>query len=71
VLDRYLKARLPDLLSVMGSMEALHQLFTRQMPLLPDIRGLGMRLVGNSGPCKRLLMRNSTGLALPLPRRIV
>jgi hypothetical protein len=30
-----------------------------------------MRLVGNSGPCKRLLMRNSTGLALPLPRRIV
>jgi 2-polyprenylphenol 6-hydroxylase len=71
VLDRYLKARLPDLLSVMGSMETLHQLFTRQMPLLPDLRGLGMRLVGNSGPCKRLLMRNSTGLAMPLPRRIV
>ena len=71
VLDRYLKARLPDLVSVMGSMEALHQLFTRQSPLLAQLRGLGMRLVSNGGPCKRLLMRNSTGLALPLPRRIV
>jgi ubiquinone biosynthesis UbiH/UbiF/VisC/COQ6 family hydroxylase len=71
VLDRYLKARLPDTLSVMASMEALHQLFTRPLPLLPEIRGLGMRLIGNSGPVKRLLMRNSTGLALPVPRRIV
>ena len=71
VLDRYLKARLPDTLSVMGAMEALHQLFTRELPLLPQVRGLGMRLVGNSGPVKRLLMRNSTGLALPVPRRIV
>ena len=71
VLERYLKARLPDTLSVMASMEALHQLFTRPLPLLPQLRGLGMRLVGNSGPVKRLLMRNSTGLALPVPRRIV
>ncbi len=71
VLDRYLKARLPDLASVMGSMEALHQLFTHQLPGLSGLRGLGMRLIGNSGPVKRQLMRNSTGLALPLPRRIV
>jgi ubiquinone biosynthesis UbiH/UbiF/VisC/COQ6 family hydroxylase len=71
VLERYLKTRLPDLMSVMGSMEALHQLFTHQLPGLPGLRGMGMRLVGNSGPVKRLLMRNSTGLALPLPRRIV
>lgn len=71
VLERYMKARLPDTLSVMGAMEALHQLFTHQFPPLPGIRGFGMRLVGNSGPVKQLLMRNSTGLALPVPRRIV
>jgi len=70
VLDRYMKQRMPDILSVMASMETFHQLFTRDIPGLKELRGLGMRLVGNSGPIKRLLMRNSTGLSLPVPQQI-
>lgn len=70
VLARYRNQRLPDVLSVMASMEGFHQLFTRQLPGLKELRGLGMRLVGNSGAVKKLLMQNSTGLNLPVPRRI-
>ncbi|TLS67360.1 FAD-dependent oxidoreductase [Mariprofundus erugo] len=70
VLSRYRNQRLPDVLSVMGSMEVFHQLFTRDFPGLRELRGLGMRLVGNSGPVKKLLMQNSTGLNLPVPKQI-
>lgn len=70
ILERYMKQRLPDVLSIMGSMESFHQLFTHDLPLLPELRGLGMRLVGNSGAIKQILMRNSTGLTLPVPKRI-
>ena len=70
VLRRYARLRLPDVLSVMASMEGFHQLFTRDLPLLPRLRGLGMRLAGNSGVFKQLLMRNSTGISLPVPRQI-
>ncbi|MDQ6993502.1 MAG: UbiH/UbiF/VisC/COQ6 family ubiquinone biosynthesis hydroxylase [Mariprofundus sp.] len=70
VLNRYMKQRLPDVLSVMASMECFHQLFKHELPGLKNLRGLGMRLVGNSGPIKALLMRNATGLNLPVPRRI-
>lgn len=70
VLTRYMKQRMPDVLSVMASMESFHQLFTHDFPGLKELRGLGMRLVGNSGPLKQLLMRNSTGLSLPVPKQI-
>ncbi|MCF7822061.1 MAG: UbiH/UbiF/VisC/COQ6 family ubiquinone biosynthesis hydroxylase [Mariprofundaceae bacterium] len=70
VLNRYMQQRLPDILAVLGSMEGFHQLFTHNWPGLPELRGLGMRLVGNSGPIKQILMRNSTGLNLPIPRKI-
>jgi len=70
VLNRYMKQRLPDVLSVMASMETFHQLFTHDFPFLKALRGLGMRVVGNSGPVKTLLMRNSTGLSLPVPKHI-
>ncbi len=70
VLDRYMKQRMPDVLSVMGSMEGLHRIFTTNIPGLKEMRGLGMRLVGNSGAIKHLLMRNSTGLSLPVPKQI-
>ncbi len=70
VLDRYMKQRLPDVLSIMASMEGFHQLFTATLPGLKELRGLGMRLVGNSGAVKQLLMRNSTGLSLPVPKQI-
>jgi len=70
VLSRFMKQRMPDILSVMGAMDGFHYLFTSQLPGLAKLRGLGMRLVGNSGPLKRLLMRNSTGLSLPVPKQI-
>ncbi|HXH64645.1 MAG TPA: UbiH/UbiF/VisC/COQ6 family ubiquinone biosynthesis hydroxylase [Mariprofundaceae bacterium] len=70
VLSRFMKQRMPDILSVMGAMDGFHYLFTSQLPGLAKLRGLGMRLVGNSGPLKRMLMRNSTGLTLPVPKQI-
>jgi len=70
VLDRYMKQRLPDVLSIMASMEGFHQIFTGTLPGLKELRGLGMRLMGNSGAIKQLLMRNSTGLSLPVPKQI-
>jgi len=70
VLQRYMKQRLPDILSIMGSMGFFHELFTHNFPGLPELRGLGMRIVGNSGPIKKLLMQNSTGINLPVPKQI-
>jgi len=70
VLDRYMKQRLPDVLSIMGSMEGLHQVFTSTIPGIKELRGLGLRLTGNSGAIKKLLMRNSTGISLPVPKQI-
>jgi len=70
VLDRYMKQRLPDVLSIMASMEGFHQIFTGAFPGLKELRGLGMRVMGNSGAIKQLLMRNSTGLSLPVPKQI-
>ncbi|MDQ6994598.1 MAG: UbiH/UbiF/VisC/COQ6 family ubiquinone biosynthesis hydroxylase [Mariprofundaceae bacterium] len=71
VLNRYMKLRMPDVFTVMGSMEGFHRLFTNQMPGLPFVRGLGMKAVGNSGVFKHLLMKNYTGLHLPVPKQIV
>ncbi|MBL4774770.1 MAG: FAD-dependent monooxygenase, partial [Mariprofundus sp.] len=70
VLDRYMQQRMPDVLAVMASMEGLHQMFTAPIPGLKEMRGLGMRLAGNAGAIKHLLMRNSTGLSLPVPKQI-
>jgi len=70
VLRRYLHQRLPDVLAVMGGMETFHRLFTARLPGLHLLRGIGMRAVGNSGAIKALLMRNATGLSLPVPQQI-
>jgi 2-polyprenyl-6-methoxyphenol hydroxylase-like FAD-dependent oxidoreductase len=70
VLNRYMQQRLPDILTLLGSMEGFHQLFTHNCPGLPELRGLGMRVIGNSGPIKQILMQNSTGLNLPIPKKI-
>ncbi len=70
VLERYMKLRLPDVLSVMGSMEGFHLLFANDYPWLPPLRALGMRVVGNSGPLKRFLMRSGMGLNQPVPKQI-
>lgn len=70
VLNRYMKLRMPDILSVMGSMEGLHRIFTSQLPGLPALRGMGMKAMGNASVIKSLLMRNSTGLTLPVPKQV-
>jgi len=55
---------------VMGSMEGLHRIFTSQIPGLPILRGLGMKAMGNASVIKSLLMKNSTGLTLPVPKQV-
>jgi len=70
VLNRFMCNRMPDILAVMGSMEAFHSLFTHEVPGLSLLRDAGMRVVGNSGPVKRMLMRRAMGLTLPIPKRI-
>jgi len=70
VLNRYVKMRMPDVLMTMASMEALHRTFAVDIPAWIRLRGLGMKLVGNAGVVKRLLMKNSTGLNLPVPHGI-
>ena len=70
VLNRYMKQRIPDVLSVMGSMEGMHRIFTSSILGLAKLRGLGMKGVGNAGVFKSLLMKNSTGLNLPVPKQI-
>ncbi len=70
VLNRYLKQRMPDVLTTMASMEALHRVFTTQLPAWPHLRGMGMKLVSNAGVVKQLLMQQATGISLPVPHAI-
>ncbi|MDQ6964159.1 MAG: UbiH/UbiF/VisC/COQ6 family ubiquinone biosynthesis hydroxylase [Mariprofundales bacterium] len=70
VLAEYRNQRLPDVLAVMGAMEGLHHLFTSQLPGVALLRAAGLRMIGNSASIKQLLMRNSTGLALSIPRSV-
>jgi len=70
VLSRMRKKRMPDVLAVMGGMEGFHHLFTSEIAGIPLLRDAGMRIVGNAGALKHLLMRRATGLSLPLPKQI-
>jgi len=70
VLHRYSKNRLPDVLTTMAAMEGFHRLFTSTLPLLPWCRGVGMKAIGNAGLFKRMLMEQSTGISLPVPKSI-
>ena len=70
VLTRYVKQRMPDVLMTMASMEGLHQAFQAQWPAWIKLRGWGMKALGNAGIIKQLLMRNATGISLPVPRTI-
>jgi len=70
VLSRMRRKRMPDVLAVMGGMEGFHHLFTSDLTGVALLRDAGMRLVGNAGALKHLLMRRATGLSLPLPKQI-
>jgi len=71
VLERYMRARMPDILAVLGGMEGFHHVFTSRLPGMGWLRNVGLRLAGNAGPLKEALMRRAMGLSLPVPRRIV
>jgi len=70
VLSRMRRNRMPDILAVMGGMEAFHHLFTSDLLPVALLRDAGMRVVSNAGLFKSMLMRRSTGLSLPLPKQI-
>ncbi|MDQ7004245.1 MAG: UbiH/UbiF/VisC/COQ6 family ubiquinone biosynthesis hydroxylase [Ghiorsea sp.] len=70
VLNRYMKQRMPDVLATMASMEALHRTFKVQLPAWIQLRGFGMKALGNAGIIKQLLMKNSTGINLSVPHTI-
>ncbi|MBF0281093.1 MAG: UbiH/UbiF/VisC/COQ6 family ubiquinone biosynthesis hydroxylase [Zetaproteobacteria bacterium] len=70
ILSRLIAQRVPDILTVMASMEGLNHIYTSQLPGMPLLRGLGMRMVGNSGIIKQMLMQHSTGLSLPVPKQL-
>ncbi|MDQ7057893.1 MAG: UbiH/UbiF/VisC/COQ6 family ubiquinone biosynthesis hydroxylase [Ghiorsea sp.] len=70
VLNRYMKQRMPDVLMTMASMEVLHRTFKVQLPAWIKLRGLGMKALGNAGIIKQMLMKNSTGINLPVPHTI-
>jgi len=70
VLNRLIRNRMPDILAVMGGMEALHYLFTHDIPGLALLRDAGMRAVGNACSVKQMLMRRAMGLTLPIPKQI-
>lgn len=70
VLDRYMRCRLPDVVSTMAAMETFHRLFTSTLPGMPLLRGTGMKLAGNAGLFKQMLMSQSTGITLPVPKSI-
>jgi 2-polyprenyl-6-methoxyphenol hydroxylase-like FAD-dependent oxidoreductase len=65
-----MKQRMPDVLMTMASMEALHRSFKSEFPAWIKLRGLGMKALGNAGIVKQLLMKNSTGINLPVPHTI-
>jgi len=70
VLSRYMKQRMPDVLMTMASMEGLYHSFKSEFPAWIKLRGLGMKVLGNADIVKQLLMKNSTGINLPVPHTI-
>ncbi len=71
ILGRFMRARMPDVLSVMAGMEGFHHLFTNHVPGLALLRDAGMLAVSNAGSLKHMLMRRAMGLTLPVPKQIV
>ncbi|MEJ2479555.1 MAG: UbiH/UbiF/VisC/COQ6 family ubiquinone biosynthesis hydroxylase [Acidihalobacter sp.] len=61
VLRRYERARRGENEAVMRLMEGFRLLFGSQLPLLPWLRGRGMRLAGAVEPFKRQLMLHALG----------
>ncbi|APZ43711.1 UbiH/UbiF/VisC/COQ6 family ubiquinone biosynthesis hydroxylase [Acidihalobacter ferrooxydans] len=63
VLRRYERARRGENEAVMRLMESFRVLFGSGLPMLPWLRGRGMRLVGGLTPVKRQVMLHALGTA--------
>ncbi len=63
VLRRYERARRGENELTMRTMEGLRGLFGLRLPLWPELRGQGMRLIGRTPSVQRLLMRQALGIA--------
>lgn len=63
VLDRYERARRGDTARVMAFTEGLNRLFANDWGPAVGLRQLGLSLVGQSRPLKRILMNQAMGLA--------
>ena len=48
---------------MMGTLDALHRLFTNDTPLVARLRTAGMSLVNRAAPVKRTLIRRALGLS--------
>ncbi|MDQ6961613.1 MAG: UbiH/UbiF/VisC/COQ6 family ubiquinone biosynthesis hydroxylase [Mariprofundaceae bacterium] len=71
VLALYRKNRVPDVLSVMASMEAFHHVFTSKYAVVGKLRRAGMLMFSNSGALKKSLMRTAMGLNLAVPANVM
>ena len=60
-LRRYERQAKSDNLLMMGSMDALHRLFTNKTPLVSRLRSAGLALVNRMTPVKRVLIRRAMG----------
>jgi len=61
VLRRYERARAPDNLFMLHTLDGINRLFRNETPGLDSLRGWGMRLFDRSGPIKREVIRRAMG----------
>ncbi len=60
-LRRYERQAKSDNLFMMGSLDALHRLFTDETPVVARLRSAGLALVNRMTPVKRVLIRRAMG----------
>ena len=69
VLERYQRWRRFDATALGLGMDTVNRLFSNDLPVLRQARGLGMGLVTAIAPLRRAFMRQAAGLAVaPMPR---
>ena len=69
VLARYQRWRRFDATALGLGMDTVNALFSNDLPVLRQVRGLGMGLVTAIGPLRRAFMRQAAGLSIaPMPR---
>lgn len=67
VLRRYERTRKGDNLAMQAAMDGFKRLFSNDVAPLRLLRNLGLGLVDNMGPAKRIMVRNAMGMTGDLP----